>query len=291
MMKSALRALSLSCALLAFGCATQRPEKSTSIEKPIAHKLPLDSSLIQLYERAARLAQSVQTLEGYGSLEIDAPELRQSLGCVVKAKRGESIQIVATAFLGIVAAETLLRADSVFVHIPLQNTMLIGQNNPENLRRATGISANFKDATSVFLGAPELAAPIDSLDSVAREGNAVVYAFRAAEGWQVVEIDSATAHVRAIAQLDAAKRLQFQAIFEEPELLQNGKMSFMLPKQTVVTILEYPQEQSATQTPIARRVKIAYSSRSVNDERFMIAFTMPRYAVVRRIEEFLFFAR
>lgn len=49
--------------LLSLSCATQHPEKSTSAPEHIKHTLTLDSSLIQLYEQAARMAQSVQTLE------------------------------------------------------------------------------------------------------------------------------------------------------------------------------------------------------------------------------------
>ncbi|PIO48352.1 MAG: hypothetical protein CMR00_05325 [[Chlorobium] sp. 445] len=63
MMKSALLALLTTLSCLALSCATQHPEKSTSAPEHIKHTLTLDSSLIQLYEQAARMAQSVQTLE------------------------------------------------------------------------------------------------------------------------------------------------------------------------------------------------------------------------------------
>ncbi len=291
MMKSTLLALLTTLSCLALSCATQRPEKSTSVPEHIKHTLTLDSSLIQLYEQAARMAQSVQTLEGYGNVEIDAPELRQSLGCIIKAKRNESIQIVVTAFLGIVAAQTLLRTDSVFVYIPLQNTLLIGQNSPENLRRTTGIGATFKDAANVFLGAPELTVPLHALESVTRENDAIIYTLRGKEGFQVVQIDSATACVRALAQLDTAKRVQLQTIFEDPEPVQNGKTAVLLPKRTVVETFEYPQEYESTKTPIVRRMKITYASRMLNDSNFVVTFTMPRFAVMRRIEEVLLFSR
>lgn len=291
MMKSALLALLTTLSCFALSCATQRPEKSTSAPEHIKHTLTLDSSLIQLYEQAARMAQSVQTLEGYGNVEIDAPELRQLLECVIKVKRNESIQIVVTAFLGIVAAQTLLRTDSVFVYIPLQNTLLIGQNSPENLRRTTGISATFKDAANVFLGAPELTVPLDSLESITRDSQAFIYTFRGEEGFRVVEIDSAAARVRALAQLDTAKRVLLQTIFEEPEPVQNGKTAVLLPKRTVVETFEYPQEYEGTKTPIIRRMKITYASRMLNDSNFVVTFTMPRFAVMRRIEDVLLFSR
>ncbi|MFN3393068.1 MAG: DUF4292 domain-containing protein [Candidatus Thermochlorobacter sp.] len=291
MMKLALLALLLTLSCFALNCATQRPEKSTSVPTYQTPTLTLDSALIQLYERAARMAQEVQTLEGYGNVEIDAPELRQSLGCLIKAKRNESIQIVLTAFFGIVAAQTLLRTDSVFVHIPLQNTLLIGQNSPENLRRTTGIDATFKDAANVFLGAPELTMPLDSLESVTRESNAFIYTFRGKEGFRVVAIDSATACVRALAQLDTAKRVRLQTFFEEPEPIQNGKTAVLLPKRTVVETFEYPQEHQSVKAALARRVKIAYTSRMLNDSNFVVTFAMPRYAVMRRIEDVWLFSK
>ncbi len=279
----------LLASMMIAGCATQQPERNLLLKQ--GTQPTLNSAYIKLYERAAQIWQNVQTIEGYGSMQIHAPELRQSLNCVLKVKRHEGMQIVATVFFGIVAAETLLRTDSIFVYIPLQNTVLVGQNSPENLRRATGIEANFKDAIDIFLCAPELTVPIDSLESMSQTGKTITYTLRTAKGFQIVEIDSATAQVQAMAQLDTAKRTQIQVLFEQPETLRKGNNTVCLPKQATISVFEYAQPTDASQQAVERRVRIDYSERIVNGEPFALSFIIPQYAVQRRIEDLLFFTK
>jgi hypothetical protein len=270
-------------------CATQQPEKMLPLKR---YTQPTwDSAFIRLYERAACIGRCVQSVEGYGSMQIHAPEVRQSLSCVLKVKRHEGMQMVATVFLGIVAAETLLRTDSIFVYIPFQNTLLVGQNNPENLRRTTGIEANFKDAIDIFLCAPELTLPIDSLEGMSQTGKTITYTLRTAKGFQIVEIDSATAQVQVMAQLDTAKRTQIQVSFEQPETLINGSDTIYLPKQATISVFEHAQPLDLSQQAVERRIRLAYSERIVNGEPFALSFTIPHDAVQRRIEDLLFFTK
>jgi hypothetical protein len=98
--------------MLVASCATQQPERTLLVRQ--SAQPTWDSAFIRLYERAASLGRRVQSVEGFGSVQIHAPEVHQSLNCVLKVKRHEGMQIVATVFLGIVAAETLLRTDSIF---------------------------------------------------------------------------------------------------------------------------------------------------------------------------------
>ncbi len=275
--------------MLVASCATQQPERILLVRQ--SAQPTWDSAFIRLYERAASLGRRVQSVEGFGSVQIHAPEVHQSLNCVLKVKRHEGMQIVATVFLGIVVAETLLRADSIFVYIPFQNTVLVGQNSPENLRRATGIEANFKDAMDIFLCAPELTVPIDSLEGMSQRGKTITYTLRTAKGFQIVEIDSVTAQVQAVAQLDTAKRTQIQVSFEQPETLINGSDTICLPKQAAISVFEYAQPADLSQQPVERRVRLAYFERTINGKEVALSFTMPLDAVQRRIEDLLFFTK
>ncbi|MCS7012400.1 MAG: DUF4292 domain-containing protein [Chloroherpetonaceae bacterium] len=281
-----LAAMVMLLAGLSMSCRTTKVEKPSFPNTPVQSQAIDERYLVPL-QKAASGYQSIQTLEGYANVEIDAPEIRQTLSCLVKIKRNEAMYIVGTIFLGIVAAESFLREDSVFVYVPLQNLLLVGQNKPENIRRAVGFAASFAQASDAFLGIAHLSSPLDSLQSLHAQNGRILYVFQVGAEKEVIELDSLSQQIYAWVRLDSLSRPVLKVTFEEFELAAADSLQRLLPKRIEAIAWQYAALEAST----ARRVKIYYLARTINPKDFAISFQAPRAAMIRRLEELNFFQR
>lgn len=279
-------ALAIVLAVCLNSCAT------TTVEPPaLPHTPPQPPSRntrdFAPLQHALSQYQTIETMEGYASVDIRAPELHQTIGCIVKIKRNEVMQITGTVFFGIIAAESLLREDSVFVYVPLQNVFWVGQNRPENIRRAIGFEASFAQASETFMGIAYLHSAQDSLQSLTTQNGRLIYAFQNGNETEILELDSLTHQVRELACFDKERRPIWQVRFEDFETVRADSAQWQLPKRIHATLWQYSGEQP----PITRQVAIHYWARAINPKPFEISFQMPRAATVRRLEELNFWQR
>jgi len=277
-MKSSLPLLFLTLSL--FGCGTARSIVETERPKTL---VALDSSRRALYLKTISNAERVSSVEGIADFRLASPEISQSISCQIRARRNDAVQLIGSVFFGITVFDALFRSDTIFVNNIFQGELLVGKNSPDNLRRATGVSAEFSQLVDAFLGAPAPTLPLDSLQSVQADNGKVSYRLASDSRVELIDIDSATARVEQVRIYDDG-RLLVKAALQDAEKISTDSTVIFLPKLISVTVYDYRRDSLG----VARNVTIAYEARRVNAPDFSIDFRLPRSAKRRRLEDIEF---
>ena len=105
-------------------------------------RVALTPELKRLYEEVALNAGMVKALDGYADIYIKTPKRSNKAYCTVQLQRSRNARLIVTAgILGWPVADLLIRPDSLFVNDMLNNRMLVGRNNGENLGKIIGLDA------------------------------------------------------------------------------------------------------------------------------------------------------
>ncbi|MBC8043929.1 MAG: DUF4292 domain-containing protein [Rhizobacter sp.] len=247
----------------------------------------------QILRQSAMPLQAIETLEGDADIHFQSPQLTQSLGCRIRVRRPSASPQSASQTVGIqitgsllffTVLDAMITPDSIFAHNLVSGTLVLGKNEPDNLRKVTGITAGFPQMLDAFIGLPALAVSdslMSRLQEVKSENGKLTYTFVSGKEAQKFILDSAATRTESIRLIDSLGQTRILMNFRKFVEVRSPQASLMLPQEIELVAYQYkPAGEVVTQ-----QVVIEYGERQLNNPNFSFTFRRPQAAKTRRLED------
>jgi len=159
-----------------------------------------------IHNRVQANIERIRTLRGTGTLSMESPEMAGSGSFEIVLRKPDSMLLKLEGPFGIEVGSALVTRDGFLFYNSLQNQLITGSTNAENLRRTLRMSVTFDDLINLFSGAAFLADDNEP-DEFAAEDNQYVLTYRRADGTRKYWIDPTTLFIANVQHLDPDGKL------------------------------------------------------------------------------------
>jgi len=278
-MKSALKWMCLVVFLVMGGC-TQIKTVTRAPTVP-GEKVALTPELKSLYENVASSAGMVRALDGYADIFLRTPKRNARAYCTVQLQKSRDARLILTAgILGWPVADLLIRPDSLFVNDMLNNRMLVGRNNEENLGKVIGISGGFGQLTETLFGMADIPEPVSDIQTVRRGERYVSFTVKSGKGTKELIVDPLTRELAGIFCFDSSGRKSVEFRFADYQRQPEANEGALKVPMEIDMIL---YQESDTEG--ARYLKVVYDERVINPPDFNITYRRPARAKTVNLDE------
>jgi hypothetical protein len=228
-------------------------------------RVALTPEMRALYEEVASSASMVKALDGYADLYLQTPKHKAKAYCTVQLRSKDARLIVTAGILGWPVADLLIRPDSLFVNDMLNNRMLVGRNNGENMGKIIGVNAGFGRMTETLFGIADMPEPASDIASV-REGNGrVSFTVKSGNGVKELVVDPLNRELAGLVYFDHSGRKSVEFRFANYQPRQDGAE---LKVPTEIDMILYSEDDPEG----SRSLKVVYDERVINPPDFNITF-------------------
>jgi len=277
-MKHRIRNLCLALAFVSIaGCTGME----TVTRGPVGpqERVALSQDLKKLYHEVSDGSRMVESVDGFADLYLKTPKRDTKAYCTVQLKKSQSARLIVTAgILGWPVADMLIRPDSLFVHDMLNNRMLVGRNNGENLEKILGIQAGFGQMTEALFGMAGVPESERDIIAVKRGSGKVSYTVKSGNGQKVLVVDETTRMLDGMTLLDTAGRKTVEFHFAGYQSQPDGTAQARLPKEID---MEYFRPDEAAGS---NRLRVVYDERVINPANLTINYRIPARARVVNLD-------
>ncbi|NTU58254.1 MAG: DUF4292 domain-containing protein [Chlorobiaceae bacterium] len=278
LMKKGIWGLCLFALLAVAGCA--QVETITRAPLPATNRVELSQELKRLYRDASVGAGMVNALDGYADLYLKTPNRNAKAYCTVQVQKSRDARLIVTAgIFGWPVADMLIRPDSLFVHDMLNNRMLVGRNNGENLGKIIGVKAGFGQLTETLFGMADMPEPVSAIESVRQGGGKVGFTVRSGNGTKEMVVDQASKVLEGITFFDMSGRKTLEFRFAGYQMQPAGTGQLMTPKEIDMTLFRDNEIEGS------RSLRVVYDERAINPPGFTINFRRSSKAKTVNLDE------
>ncbi|HWR00772.1 MAG TPA: DUF4292 domain-containing protein [Chlorobaculum sp.] len=279
LMRKGMRGLCLVALLAVAGCA--QVATVTRVPEPSRERVALTDELKSLYRQVATDAGMIRAIDGYADLYLKSPNRNAKAYCTVQLQKSRDARLIVTAgILGWPVADMLIRPDSLFVNDMLNNRLLVGRNNGENLGKIIGVRAGFGRVTETLFGIADMDEPSSAIESVRQGDGKVSFMVRSGDGKKELLVDKASKVLEGITLFDPAGRKSVEFRFIGSRLQPSGTGQVSMPKEIDMTLF---RENEAEGT---RSLRVVYDEKVIiNSPGFTINFKRPKRAKTVNLDE------
>ena len=267
-------------AIVAMAGCSQMKSVTRAPELPV-ERVKLTPELKALYEAVASSASTVKALDGYADLYLDTPKRRAKAYCTVQLQKSKDARLIVTAgILGWPVADLLIRPDSLFVNDMLNNRMLVGRNNGENMGKIIGVNAGAGRLTETLFGITDLPEPASDIASVRQSGGRVGFTVKSGNGTKELVVDPLSRELAGLVYFDQWGRKSLEFRFADYQSQEEGNGAALRAPREIDLILYRPDDPEGS-----RSLKVVYDERVINPPDFTIHFKRPRKAKTVNLDE------
>lgn len=243
-------------------------------------RVVMSPALRELYREAATDARMVESIDGYADIYLTTPKRDSRAYCTVQVQRSKGARLIVTAGLfGWPVADMLIRPDSLFVHDMLNNRLMVGRNNGENLEKVLGVRGGFSQVAETLFGMAGMAEPESAIRSVTRGEGKVSYTLGDAGGKKVLLVDEASRAIEAMTLFDTSGRKSVEFRFSAFQEQRVGDSLTRVPKEIDMEFFR-PDELTGS-----RRLRVVYDERVINPPNLQIGFRWPKKARLVNLDD------
>lgn len=277
-MKQVFRVLSVMFFVMVAGCSQFR--EVTKVPFSPGEQVRLTPELKKLYQEVAVRTGMVQSIDGYADLYLSTPKRHSKAYCTVQLRKSVDARLIVTAgILGWPVADLFIRPDSLFVHDMLNNRMLLGRNNSENLGKIIGIDVGTSGLTEMLFGIAGMSEPLSAIVSVSQGENWIGYMVRNETGIRELRIDPEARVLSGITCFDGNGRRSVEFRFAGYPRQQPSGTELMLPRE--IDVILYREDEAVG----SRSLKVVYDERVINAPDFTIRYKKPSKARTVNLDE------
>jgi hypothetical protein len=263
---------------MAAGCAGIKTVSRTEWPQ---EKVALTPELVELYHEVGRSAGAVDALDGYADIHIKTPKRDEKVYCNLQLHRSQDSRfIVSAGLLGWPVADMFIRKDSLFVHDMINNIMLVGKNNEENIEKIIGIHSGFGFLSESLLGMVSMPEPDKAIESVRKGAGKVSYTVRYRYGKKELLINPAEKVMEALTLFDVNGRRVVEVHFRNFETVTLKQRPVRVPKEIDMILPDYRYDGNGE-----HQLVVAYDQRVINPPEFRVRFRKPANAKLVNLEE------
>ena len=232
------------------GCRTTRPSN-------LANR---SLSCSEVQEITRRHHAFIQTMSGEGRISIETPEIAQSGTFLLTLQKPDSILIHLQGPFGLKVGSALVTRTEFFFYNSLENKLITGESNAENLNRILHLQLSFDDLINLFGGGTFLESDRHLPSETRWEDDEVVYVFASSKTSRRYWIDPATMLIQKIQFLDQRGKTVLEQAFSDFEEVKGFSMPYTI---------------RVSQPNVRQRLTLNYSDIQVNAEKLYFTFTIP----------------
>ncbi|WP_157098368.1 DUF4292 domain-containing protein [Chlorobaculum limnaeum] len=278
-MKSVMKWVGVTAFLVMAGCAQM---KTVTREPDLpAERVRLTPELKGLYESVATSAGTLKAMDGYADIYLETPKRRAKAYCTVQLQKSKDARLIVTAgILGWPVADLLIRPDSLFVNDMLNNRMLVGRNNGENLGKIIGVNAGAGRLTETLFGIADVREPASDIASVRHGGGRVSFTVKSANGTKELVVDPLTRELAGLVYFDHWGRKSVEFRFADYRSQADGNGAELRAPREIDMILYRADDPEGS-----RSLKVVYDERVINPPDFTINFKRPAKTKTVNLDE------
>jgi len=277
--KPVMKWMGLTAFLVIAGCS----QFKTVTREPgvLGDRVALTPEMTGLYEEVASNASTVRALDGYADLYLETPKRKAKAYCTVQIQKSRDARMIVTAgILGWPVADLLIRPDSLFVNDMLNNRMLVGRNNGENMGKIIGVNAGFGRMIETLFGIADVPEPAKNIESVRKGSGRVSFTVKSGNGTKELVVDPLTRELTGLVYFDQSgrKSVEFRFAAYQSQVDKNGA-ELRVPRE--IDMILYREDDPEG----SRSLKVVYDERVINPPDFNITFKWPARAKTVNLDE------
>jgi outer membrane lipoprotein-sorting protein len=205
----------------------------------------------------------VQSIKGEGRISVESPGMAQSGSFVLTLRKPDSVLINLQGPFGIKVGLVLITRNEFFFYNSLQNKLITGSSNMENLNRILHVQLSFDDLLNLFAGGTFLKDDLRSPDETHVEDNQLVFIYASHNSSRRYWIDPVSLLIQKIQFLDTSGKLTLEETFSNFEDVNGVAM---------------PYSVRIIQPSTRRMLVLSYSDIAVNAKALQFTFSIPHNA-------------
>ncbi len=264
-------------ALLMAACAGLKP---VSVVEWPTEQTDLTDTLYTLYTDVSRASESVSAVEGYADIWLRSSERKEHLYSAIQLERSKDMRlIVSTALLGWPVADILFRPDTLFVHDLVNNTLLVGSNNPGNLDKILGVKTRYAFLSDLLAGVIAAEEPRQAIRDVRTGSGSISFAVESGDGTKVLLVNQLKKIIEGVRFFDSSGRMRAEVHFMEYTPCVSEGESLELPRR--IEVITFDPFQAGRKQELI----IAYDERICNPAGLDIQYSVPKKARVVELDK------
>jgi outer membrane lipoprotein-sorting protein len=215
-------------------------------------------------QKAVRSYHSeIHTMMCEGQISIETPDIAQSGSFILNLQKPDSILISIRGPFGIKVGSILITRTEFFFYNSLQNKLITGSSNADNLSRILHIRIGFDDLLNLFAGGTFFEEDLHSADENLVEDGQFVLVYSYHNSSRRYWIDPETLAIRKIQFIDQNGKPSLEQVFSDFEEADG------------VTI---PHIIRITQPKARQKFALSYSDIRLNTDQLKFTLTIPQNA-------------
>ena len=205
----------------------------------------------------------VRSLSGSGTISVETPEVAQSGSFELQLHKPDSLLVNVEGPFGINVGSVLLTRDTFLFYNSLENQVVSGSVNTNNLRRIFKMELTFDELMTLFTGGNFFGEDDGDPESVMEEENQIILIYRTGQGRRRYFVDPVSMLIARIQHLDNNGKMFLEERFERFRTV--GEVSL-------------PRYIRLTQHTARRAVSVSFSTLDVNPGRAPLVLDIPANA-------------
>ena len=202
----------------------------------------------------------IHSILGEGRISVETSEFAQSGSFVLTLLKPDSILINLKGPFGIKVGTAMVTRTEFLFYNSLENKLVTGSSNMENLNRILHIQLSFDDLLNLFAGGTFLETDLHEPDKTLIEDDQFVFVFTSSKASRKYWIDPTTLNIQKVQFLDQSGKLMLEQTFSDFE---------------DVTGFAMPYTIRVIQPKAQQRFTLSYSEILLNTEKLQFTFTIP----------------
>lgn len=217
-------------------------------------------SSIEVQEVVRAQHTHIQSIKGEGRISVETPETANSGFFILTLKKPDSILINLQGPFGIKVGSVLVTRTGFQFYNSLENKLIIGSSNIENLDRIFHIQMSFDDLLNIFAGGTFLKDDLHSPDETHIEDDQYVFVYTSHNSSRRYWIDPTTLFIQKIQFLDRSGKLTLEQTFNDFEYVDG---------------IAIPYTIRVAQPKARQMLALVYSDILLNTTQLQFTFTIP----------------
>ncbi len=217
-------------------------------------------SYSEVQEMTQKHHAHIHSMSGQGRISVETPEIAQSGSFILTLRKPDSVLINLQGPFGIKVGSALVTRTEFLFYNSLENKLITGLSNAENLNRILHVQLSFDDLLNLFAGGTFLESDLHAPDEIHIENDQYVLVFTSPETNRRYWIDPATLYIQKVQVLDQSGKLTLEQTFSDFEDINGFAMPYTI---------------RVIQPKARQRLTFTYSEIQVNTKKLSFTFTIP----------------
>ncbi len=178
------------------------------------NEMKSDITFEELKERVNSNSEKLNSLDAYGEISIDSPEMSNSGSITVSINKPDSIFTKLEGPFGLDVADLLITRNDFIYYNVMDNRVIRGNSTPNNLRIIMNVNVNFDEIINAFSGKYIFKDEVYDDVKISSVGDKYLVSLKSGNEIKKFWIDSQSFFVTKLGTYDESGNIRIEIIYE-----------------------------------------------------------------------------